>query len=136
MYLIKGDKSVDDRGVVDFVNDFDFQGVKRFYVVSNHSVGYIRAWHGHKQEAKYVYCVSGSIYLGVVNLDNQDIETYVLSSDKPQVVYIPPNSANGFKTLTPDAKVIFFSTTKLNKYPDDDIRFPYDKWDIWEITNR
>jgi dTDP-4-dehydrorhamnose 3,5-epimerase len=32
--LIQGAVVVDDRGSVSFVNDFDFAGVKRFYVVA------------------------------------------------------------------------------------------------------
>jgi len=136
MELIEGNSAIDERGKVSFVNDFDFKDVKRFYVVENHSKGYIRAWHGHKREAKYVYVVSGSILLGAVDLDSQDLETYVLSAEKPEILYIPPNHANGFKTLTDDAKVMFFSTSSLNEHPDDDIRFPANKWPIWEIQNR
>ena len=53
-WLIEGGLAVDDRGIVSFVNDFDFAGVKRFYMVSNHKAGFVRAWHAHKHEAKYV----------------------------------------------------------------------------------
>ena len=45
----------DDRGHLRFVNDFNFEGVKRFYQVENHSKNFIRAWHGHEKEGKYVY---------------------------------------------------------------------------------
>lgn len=136
MELIEGNSAIDERGKVSFVNDFDFKDVKRFYVVENHSKGYIRAWHGHKREAKYVYVVSGSILLGAVDLDSGELNTYVLSAEKPEIVYIPPNHANGFKTLQNGSKVIFFSTSKLNEFKGDDIRFSYDKWDIWEIRPR
>ena len=40
-----------DRGEVGFVNDFDFEGVKRFYTLKNHPAGYVRAWHAHRREA-------------------------------------------------------------------------------------
>ena len=65
---MKGDISVDDRGRVSYINDFDFKDVKRFYMVENHEKGFIRAWHGHKNEGKYVYVVSGTALVGVVNL--------------------------------------------------------------------
>ncbi len=61
--IIPGGVAVDDRGSVRFVNDFDFKNVKRFYQVENHRVGFIRAWHGHLKESKYVYVVRGSIQL-------------------------------------------------------------------------
>ena len=41
--IIKGGVAVDDRGCVRFVNDFDFKDVKRFYQISNHEKGFIRA---------------------------------------------------------------------------------------------
>lgn len=136
MRIIKGNSAIDERGKLSFVNDFDFSGVKRFYVVENHSKGFVRAWHGHIKEAKYVYVVSGAILLGAVDLDSGDISTHVLSAEKPEIVHIPPNHANGFKTLQNGSKVMFFSTTTLGEFEDDDIRFPANEWDIWEIPNR
>ena len=67
--LINGGVAVDDRGQLSFVNDFDFTDVKRFYMVENHEQGFIRAWHGHKKEGKYVYVPSGAILIGTVNLE-------------------------------------------------------------------
>ncbi len=58
--LIPGNVFADDRGFLRFINDFNFENVKRFYQVENHRQGFIRAWHGHKKEAKYVYVSKGS----------------------------------------------------------------------------
>jgi dTDP-4-dehydrorhamnose 3,5-epimerase len=52
---ISGNIAIDDRGSLRFINDFNFEGVKRFYQVQNHCKNFIRAWHGHIKEAKYVY---------------------------------------------------------------------------------
>ena len=49
--LLEGGLAVDDRGTVSFVNGFDFRGVKRFYTVTNHRAGFVRAWHAHRHEA-------------------------------------------------------------------------------------
>lgn len=133
--IISGDLVVDDRGVVRFVNDFDFKKVKRFYQVENHQAGFIRAWHGHKHEDKYVYVAHGSALVGAVNLDTEEIESFVLSDKKPRVLWIPPNHANGFMTLEKDTILIFFSSSTLEESTKDDIRFPYDKWNIWDIKN-
>ena len=40
--LIAGDVSVDDRGEVLYVNNFDMKSVRRFYIVSNHKQGFGR----------------------------------------------------------------------------------------------
>ena len=50
--FVAGGLAVDDRGSLKFINDFALAGYKRFYVVENHKQGFIRAWHGHKHEAK------------------------------------------------------------------------------------
>src|SRR3989344_3232709 len=132
-YLLNGDSAVDDRGKVKFVNDFDFKNVKRFYQVENHQKGFIRAWHGHKKEDKYVYVASGSALVGVVNLVTNEVERFVLTADKPTILWVPPNSANGFMNLTDNTIVIFFSSHTLQESTKDDLRFPYNKWNIWDI---
>lgn len=135
-HILVGDILVDDRGVVKFVNDFNFKDIKRFYQVENHRRGFIRAWHGHKIENKYIYVAEGTIFVGVVNLDTEEIERFVLSAKKPRILWIPPNTANGFMTLEENTKVIFFSSLTLEESKNDDIRFSYDKWKIWNEEYR
>jgi dTDP-4-dehydrorhamnose 3,5-epimerase len=134
--LLTGGKVVDDRGSVSFVNDFNFSSVKRFYQVQNHTINFIRAWHGHKKEGKYVYVASGSALIGAVNLENDELCRVVLSAGKPQILYIPPNHANGFMNLCENTIIQFFSTSSLDESLNDDIRFPWDKWNIWNIEYR
>lgn len=141
MEVINGGVAVDGRGSVRFVNDFDFKGVKRFYQVQNHEVGFVRAFHYHDFESKYVYVVKGSILLYAVEVNhihksNSIVNKFILSSEKPSVLYIPAKYANGFKTLTNDTIVQFFSTTSLENSLDDDIRFPYDEWGNWDNDYR
>lgn len=134
-HLISGDLAVDERGTVRFVNDFDFKNVKRFYQVENYRKGYIRAWHGHKKEDKYVYVSEGSALVGVVNLETEEIQKFYLSAKKPRILWIPANNANGFMSLEDNTVVIFFSSATLEESKKDDLRFPYDKWNIWDIEN-
>jgi len=142
-HIFNGGLSVDDRGEITFVNDFNFESVKRFYIVSNHKAGFVRAWHAHKREAKYVTAVAGAAIVGAVKIDDWDkpsgnlpVGRYIISSNKPQVLYIPPGYANGFMSLTSDLKLIFFSTAKLEESADDDFRFDARYWDIWNIVER
>lgn len=142
-YLLTGDIAIDERGKVSFVNEFNFQKIIRFYVIANHKTGTVRAWHAHKYEAKYVFVVSGSLLIGAVAINNWkhpskklDVYRYVLSSNKPAILYIPEGYANGFMSLTADTKVIFFSTKTLEESKKDDIRFDSRYWDIWNISER
>ena len=139
--LIKGGIAVDDRGSLRFVNDFNFEGVKRFYQVENHRRGFIRAWHGHKNEGKYVWVTSGSALVGVVPLDAKegDLEAtkkFVLSDKSPSVLWIPSGNFNGFMSLEENTKIMFFSTSTLDESKDDDIRKEYDVWNIWDENFR
>ena len=130
--VLNGGIAVDDRGSVRFVNDFNFQGVKRFYEVENHRSGFIRAWHGHKKEGKYVYVSSGSALIGIVNMETEEVSKFVLSDKSPKVLWIPPGNFNGFKSLEENTKILFFSTSTLEESLGDDIREEHNKWNIWE----
>lgn len=141
--LFRGGLAVDDRGEVGFVNDFTFADVRRFYTVSNHEPGFVRAWHGHRHETKYVLAVSGAALVCCIEIDDwerpsQDLEVkrFVLSARSPSVLLVPEGHVNGFMTLTPDAKLIFFSTSTLEASLGDDIRFPARYWDPWQVEER
>ena len=140
---MKGKLFVDDRGEVGCVNDFDMRQVRRFYTVANHRAGFIRAWHAHKKESKYVTVTSGSAIIAAVKIDNwsqpsQDlnIHRFVLSAAAPSVIFIPKGYANGFKTLTVDTKIMFFSMATLEQSRKDDFRFDAYYWDPWQIVER
>jgi len=139
--LIDGGVFVDDRGPLRFVNEFDFKGVKRFYQVENHERGFIRAWHGHKKEGKYVYVPKGSAWIGLIDMDDnkghiQEGEKYVLSSDTPKILYIPPGYYNGFQTLEENTILLFFSTTTIEESKGDDYRKPYEEFPIFNKEYR
>ncbi len=140
---MNGDLFIDDRGEVGFVNDFDMRLVKRFYTVVNHKPGFIRAWHGHKKESKYVTVVCGAAIIAAVKIDNwqnpsKDLEVHrhVLSASKPSVLYIPNGYANGFMTLQENAKLMFFSTSTLEQSYGDDYRYDARYWDPWSVVER
>jgi dTDP-4-dehydrorhamnose 3,5-epimerase-like enzyme len=141
--LIRGALVADDRGDVAFVNDFDFAGVKRFYLVSNHTAGFVRAWHAHRHEAKYVTVVQGAMLIACVRVDDWEkpspdlpVQRFVLSAKTPAVLFIPAGYANGNMSLTADAKAIFFSTSSLEESKGDDIRYDARLWDPWQVEER
>jgi len=136
--LIEGKIAADDRGTVKFVNDFNFEGVKRFYQVENHRRGFIRSWHCHRLEGKYVYVVTGAALIGVVEFEKDDAipQKFVLCEELPKVLWIPPGYGNGFMSLRDNTKIIFYSTSTMEETKGDDIRFAYDKWNVWEEEYR
>lgn len=141
--LIAGGLGVDDRGEVGFVNDFSFEGVRRFYTVHNHRQGFVRAWHGHRREAKYVTVTSGAALLSAVLIDDWERPSpslapvrWVLSAAKPSVLYIPPGYANGFMSLGDDTRLMFFSTATLEESVKDDVRFDARFWNVWNVEER
>ena len=141
--LLEGGLSVDDRGEVGFVNEFDMNSVRRFYSVCNHRAGLVRAWHAHKKEKKFVTVVNGVAIVAAVCIDNWQkpskdlhVHRYVLSAKKPTVLLIPNGYANGSMTLKEDTKLIFFSTSTLEESKEDDIRFEADYWNPWVNIER
>ena len=141
--LIEGGLVIDDRGQVAFVNAFDFLGIKRFYMVSNHRACFVRAWHAHRHESKYVFVAAGAAVIGAVRIDDWEnpskdgkVHRFVLSARKPAMVYIPSGYANGFMSLTADTTVIFYSTSTLEATMHDDVRYDARYWDIWDVVER
>ena len=141
--LIEGSLAVDDRGSLTFVNDFSFYRVKRFYVVANHRPGFVRASHGHKKEGKWVIAVDGAALVCAVKIydwsspsKDAPVHRFVLSATKPAILHIPPGYANGFMALTPNAKMICFSSAALEESCNDDIRFEAHYWDPWKVEER
>ena len=141
--LLEGNIAVDDRGQLMFCNDFDMAPVRRFYMVSNHQTKFIRAWHAHKNESKFVVVVSGAALVAAVKIDdwknpdkNAKVHRYTLSERKSAVLAIPAGYANGFMTLAPDTRVMFFSTATLQQSQGDDYRYDAYYWNPWDIEQR
>ena len=141
--LIRGDKAVDDRGSVSFINEFRFGSIQRFYQVQNHHKNFVRAWHGHKKEEKFVYVASGAALVAAVKIDSWEnpspdlaLEKFILSSEKPGILHIPAGYANGFMTLSEATVLLFFSSAKLEESLSDDFRFPSRFWNPWTIEER
>jgi len=125
------------------VNGFRFEGVKRLYTVSNHRSGFVRAWHAHRNEAKFVLVVLGAAIVAAVRIDDwqtpskdQLVHRYVLSSEQPAILHIPAGYANGFMTLSESTKLLFFSTASVEESRQDDIRYDARYWDPWGVAER
>jgi dTDP-4-dehydrorhamnose 3,5-epimerase-like enzyme len=143
--LIEAGLNVDDRGQVTFANAFSLEHIQRFYMVENFSDSVIRAFHGHFNEEKFVFVVSGSAIVAAVRIDSVPNPSplnkpyrFVLSCRAPRILHIPAGYANGFRSLEPTTRLLFFSTATLEESKKDDYRFPCDYWgaDLWRVEHR
>jgi len=149
--LIKGGFAQDDRGTVRFVNTFDFAGVKRFYVLENWKPYFVRAWHGHLHERKWITVLRGAAVVCAVSLDLIDwvkggmtieppirsVHKFILTENEPAVLVVPPNYANGSMPLIADTQVMHFSSMTLEETKGDDLRWPWDHIPgVWESQQR
>jgi dTDP-4-dehydrorhamnose 3,5-epimerase-like enzyme len=128
----------DDRG--NFSNiDFNGQEAKRAYVITNNQQGVIRAFHGHKNEAKAFYVTKGAFMFNFHSMDSEDKEYHVvLDEHTPSYIFCPAGWYNGFVSLTNDAQLVVLSSSSMDESRNDDYRLDpmvYGE-DIWQIVNR
>ncbi len=144
--------NVDDRGVLwqifDSKNDkISFDGaeylelpsIKRVYKVENFSKDTIRGMHFHKKEWKFFTVIRGSVKFVISPTENVTDKTkiFVLSCKKPEVLIVPPNNYNGWKSLEEDTVVLGLSNFSLEETLKDDFRIlPTPFMKLFEVENR
>lgn len=141
--LIEGNFFLDDRGTILSNNSLMLENYKRFYVVGNHNINFVRAWHGHKEERKVFICLTGSFKIGLVKIDNFDnpdpnlmIQTFYLVANSGTALEVPPGYANGLMNLQENSHLMVISDKDLKSSQADDYRFPWDFWNTWDIKQR
>tara|TARA_B100001287_G_C22533615_1_gene458595 strand:- start:185 stop:622 length:438 start_codon:yes stop_codon:yes gene_type:complete len=138
-YIIKGKKYIDERGELEFYNDFDMSQIKRVYFTSHFDIEVIRAWQGHTIESRWFCALKGCFQVKLIEIDNWKnpsdklkVLDYELTSEKQEILYIPNGFVNGFKALEVNSKLMIMSNYKLNEIENDQIRFDKNKWTKWE----
>tara|TARA_B110000211_G_scaffold72789_1_gene84489 strand:- start:1989 stop:2417 length:429 start_codon:yes stop_codon:yes gene_type:complete len=136
--LIHGESYIDDRGKLDYFNDFNMSAIKRMYFTTHFNLDVVRAWQGHTVESRWFICVSGSFNVKLIKIDNWEapsnllpVENYVLNSEIKLVLYIPNGYVNGFRALEPNSKLMIMSNYSFNEIKNDQIRFDKNKWKKW-----
>ena len=136
--IIEGGMFTDERGTIQFVNDFNLSDIKRMYFTTHPSTDIIRAWQGHKIEARWFFCVKGSFTVKLVEIDDWEkpsdnliVLEYKLSEQSPKVLYIPKGYVNGFQADVDDSKLMIMSNYGLNEIENDQVRFNSNKWTKW-----
>ena len=135
--LYKMGESTDFRGSLEYYNDLSISHFKRFYIVSNPTKGTVRAWHGHKIEAKLIKVLEGEFIVSLAKIDdwskpskNIEIIEYKIDSNS-DIIYVPPGYANGAMNTVSNSKIMYFSSLVLEDSVNDDYRYESKYWDPW-----
>lgn len=136
---------VDDRGyLTQLIQSTDdlLPSISRIYVTGNFSKGVIRGFHKHFKEWKGFFVPKGAAKFVLVD-DREEsgtfkqIDTYVLSSNRPSILIIPTGVYNGWVSLDDDTILIGISNEPLDKDNPDDVRIPPDTYgDVWTVKGR
>lgn len=133
--LIRGDKHIDERGVLQFINDFDLSNIRRIYVIEPFCTEQVRGWQGHKTEWKYFFATHGSFTIGLVKVDDWNNPSdnlipifFNLDSSKPSVLVVPGGYANGIKSNQIGSKLMVFSSSTLEDAKGDEFKYEINQW--------
>ena len=136
--VIKGEEFVDHRGIINSLNNFHFDGVKRIYFIYHPDETVVRGWHGHQHEKKWFYCVKGKFSLACVKIDDWDNpsrdlvpEVFHLSEKESQLIYVPHGYANCLKAWEPDSVMMVLSEKILEIALLDSWRYDKELWIDW-----
>ena len=137
--IISGGTFKDHRGSLRFVNEFKFEGVKRFYFIKHPNIDFVRAWQGHQFEAKYFYPIKGTFVVAWVKIDDFASPSktlipdyHIISEEISELIFIPPGYANGIKALKPESELMIFSDMEVEKSIEENKRYDSNLWFDWD----
>lgn len=115
----------------------DTNFAEEYYSVSHHNV--LRGLHFQlppREHTKMVYCVQGKVIDAVVDLrvgspTYGKFETFELSAEKANIIYIPPGLAHGFYVTSETAIIVYKVSTVYA--PEQDTGILWNSVDIpWQ----
>lgn len=124
--LITGNRHSDQRGILLYNNDFDASSVKRIYIIENENVDFKRGWQGHQIEQRWFSAVSGKFEIQLIKIDNwespsKDLEifTYILDSEKLNVIHVPRGYISSIQSLELNSKLLVMADYLLGENKDE-----------------
>ena len=116
----------DQRGLLRHNNDFDAIAVRRFYVLENQKLDFVRGWQGHKIEQRWFTAMKGSFEIRLIAVDNwenpsKDLEclVYILTAEKLGILYVPAGYISSIQFLEEDGILLIMSDYLLGEIQDD-----------------
>ncbi len=114
--IIKGGQFQDERGIINFNNDFNALGVKRIYTIENKSTDFIRGWQGHKIEQRWFSAIGGSFKIQLIQIDNWENPStnlprfeFILKSESLDFLHIPGGYVTSIQALEENSKLLLFA---------------------------
>ena len=133
MNIIKGGISLDNRGQIRYVNEFDMSSIKRFYIIQNSDTELIRGWRAHRIEDRWFYVISGSFEINIVEIDNWDqpsvdlsILKYNISAEELQLIHLPAGFGTAIRALEKNSELLVFANYGLEHASSDNYTWPSD----------
>lgn len=125
--IIKGRSISDHRGVVSFINGFQMDEIKRFYLIKHTELDFVRGWRGHKMEQRWFY----TFLIKVVKIDNWEIPhaglqqlSFELGADRMQILHIPTGYATALQVLEENSELMVFADYGIENAEKDDYSYP------------
>ncbi len=130
--VINGDSHSDERGILRFNNSFDATAIKRMYIIENKDSLFVRGWQGHRIEQRWFSVLQGSFKIGLIVIENwekpskkAEIITYVLDSEKLDVLHVPKGYVSSIQAISDKSKLLVMADYSLNEI-NDEYRFAID----------
>lgn len=130
--VIQGNHHQDQRGVIQFNNDFNALGIKRIYFLENVNTDFVRAWQGHKIEQRWFHAVNGSFKIKLIEVDDwenpsKDLQPhkFILKSENLDILHVPKGYISSIQSLEEGSKLMLLSDFMLGEVQDE-YRFPAD----------
>ena len=124
--LIKGGKHKDERGEIQFNNEFDVTEVKRIYTIENVDVSFVRAWQGHTIESRWFSALQGRFQIKLIQIDNWEhpnpnskVLTFELHDEGLNILYVPPGYISSIQALVKESKLLAMSDYQLGEVNDE-----------------
>lgn len=131
--IIKGGSHSDHRGTISFVNDFDMNPVRRFYVISHPDTEIVRGWRAHKIEQRWFQVLYGAFLIRLVKIDNWEspsknlpVEKFTLFADNNEVLYIPAGYGTLIQAIQKNSRIIVYGDYGIENANLDDYLYPSD----------
>ena len=140
--IVEGEIFQDQRGQINSLNSFHFDGVKRAYFIHHPDTSVVRGWHAHQRERKWFYCIKGKFSVALTEIDDWDnpspdlvAEVFHLNDGHSRLICVPCGYANCLKAHIPDSVMLVLSDKTLDEAKDDSWRYDSKLWMDWNKYN-
>ncbi len=103
--------------------------------------GVVKCWHLHAIHTDQFAITRGKVQVTVIDVREESptfgsVDVFILGTQKPGLVKIPPGLLHGWKALSAPEIIVFNLQTHVYD-PDDEYKFPWDAVipGVWEPNN-